>query len=285
MPPLKATAIQEYYNEADSLDEEGLLKILDAGKQWDLSQTLQEGGSAIFPHTFIKECGHQIASVVHSCLNSGAKTVLALGVLHALTDELLVARKQEELYEDISFNPCRGIFSPDVDRTILRKEFSLYFFKLLWELESSRRSHPIPELVIKYPFLVNRTPDLLPGIDQLQAIAKNAVVVATADLCHYGKAYDCQKEKPINTDSLIFAREIIQQGFEVLKTGNYQKYYDYCKTSLSDSTNSCSVLRYLLGPLQAQIHDIKLVNVASLYDASPSQSWVAATLVEMKKIS
>jgi hypothetical protein len=56
--------------------------------------------------------------------------------------------------------------------------------------------------------------------------------------------------------------------FEVLKTGNYREYYSYCKNSISDSTNSCSVLRYLLGPLQAQIKDMKLVDVASLYDVT-----------------
>ncbi|MCK4934862.1 MAG: hypothetical protein KAR79_04675 [Simkaniaceae bacterium] len=283
MLPLKANAIAEYYQEIDLLGKEGLLKILDKGKQWDLSKTLQQGGSAIFPHTFMKECGYQIASVVHGCLNSGAKTVVALGVLHALTDELLAAKKQEELGEDVSHNPKRGIFFPNKDGDILRKEFSLHFFKLLWDLERTRRSHAIPELVFKYPFLVNRTPQLLPGIDHLQDITKNAVVVATADLCHYGKAYDCQKEKPINADSLAFAKKMILTGFEVLKSGNYREYYNYCKNSLSDSANSCSVLRYLLGPLQAQIKDIKLVNVASLFDGSPSPSWVAATLVEMKK--
>ncbi|MCF7806158.1 MAG: hypothetical protein K9M13_00650, partial [Simkaniaceae bacterium] len=119
MIPLKANAIQEYYSEADSLGEECLLKILDAGKQWDLSRTLQRGGSAIFPHTSINECGQQIASVVHGCLNSRAKTVVVLGVLHALTDELLVAKKKEEREEDIALNPYRGIFSPDENNAIL----------------------------------------------------------------------------------------------------------------------------------------------------------------------
>lgn len=282
MLPLKANAIQEYYSEADSLGEKGLLKILDAGKKWDLSRTLQEGGSAIFPHTFIGECGHQIASVVHGCLNSGAKTVVVLGVLHALTDELLAAAIEEAQGADVALNPYRGIFSPD-DKTLLRKEFSLHFFKLLWDLESSRRNSPVPELVIRYPFLVNRAPESLPGIGRLREIAKNAVVVATADLCHYGKVYDCQKTRPINTDSLHFARKTIQQGFEILQTGNYRAYYDYCKTSLSDSMNSCSVLRFLLGPLEAQIQDIKLVNVENLFEGPCSPSWVAATLVVMKK--
>jgi hypothetical protein len=49
----------------------------------------------------MKEYGYQIASVVHSCLNCGASTVIVLGALHALTDELLSAKKKEELGEDI----------------------------------------------------------------------------------------------------------------------------------------------------------------------------------------
>jgi len=283
MYPLKTHAFEEYYREIDRLGDEGLLKILDEGKKWDLSDSLKSGGSAIFPHTFISECGYQIASVVHGCLNSGAQTVLVLGVLHALTDELLSAREKEKAKEDISNEQCWGIWSPHEQSPFLEKEFSLHFFKTLWDLEITRRSHKIPNLVFKYPFLVNRAPQLLPGIDELKRIASDAVVVATADLFHYGKAYDYSEEKPICNDYLLFAQRAIDEGFKILKIGDYEAYADHCDEFISDSINSCSVLRYLLGPLKAIIRDIKLVDTAHLFEGNATPSWVAATLVEMQK--
>ena len=35
----------------------------------------------MFPHATFTVCGHQIAAAVHACLDSGARRVLALGVL------------------------------------------------------------------------------------------------------------------------------------------------------------------------------------------------------------
>ena len=43
------------------LGEEGALRLLDAGRAWDLAPTLRSGGSVIFPHTTLAVCGHQIA--------------------------------------------------------------------------------------------------------------------------------------------------------------------------------------------------------------------------------
>ena len=88
LPDFKAKASQTH----QQLGQESINNILDAGRAWDLSPTLQAGGSIIFPHVGIKVCGHQIASAVHACLNSGADKVLVVGVLHALTQELQDAR-------------------------------------------------------------------------------------------------------------------------------------------------------------------------------------------------
>lgn len=79
-------------NEHARLGTEGAIRLLDAGRAWNLAPALQAGGAVIFPHTSLEVCGHQIAAAVHACLDSGAERVLVIGVLHALTQELEQAR-------------------------------------------------------------------------------------------------------------------------------------------------------------------------------------------------
>src|SRR5579871_5919480 len=74
------------------LGPEGVERLLDAGRAWDLAPVLQAGGAILFPHAGIEVCGPQIAAAVHACLDSGARRVLVIGVLHALTQELEEAR-------------------------------------------------------------------------------------------------------------------------------------------------------------------------------------------------
>src|SRR5512136_1167612 len=88
IPDFKSKSVQEHME----LGQAGALRLLDAGRAWNLAPTLQAGGAIIFPHLGIRACGHQIAAAVHACLDSGAERVLVLGVLHALTDELQDAR-------------------------------------------------------------------------------------------------------------------------------------------------------------------------------------------------
>jgi hypothetical protein len=43
-------------------------------------------------------------------------------------------------------------------------------------------------------------------------------------------------------------------------------------------------LKHLLGPLRGSILDLNLVDASDLYDGVPQPSWVAASLVELKKV-
>ena len=58
----------------------------------NLLAVLKAGGAIIFPHFNIRQCGSHYAATVHACMNSGAHTVLGVGVLHARFDELQTAR-------------------------------------------------------------------------------------------------------------------------------------------------------------------------------------------------
>ena len=69
----------------------GALKLLENSEKWDLHSITRSGGAVIFPHATLQVCGHQIAAAVRAALDSGADHVLALGVVHALTEEIKAA--------------------------------------------------------------------------------------------------------------------------------------------------------------------------------------------------
>jgi hypothetical protein len=72
-----------YRAEHETMGEPGTLERLEQARQWDLASTLSAGGVLVFPHAGVLDCGHQIAAVVHACLDSGADRVIVVSVLHA----------------------------------------------------------------------------------------------------------------------------------------------------------------------------------------------------------
>ena len=80
-----------YREEHEALGEAGTNRLLEAGRQWDFSETLRAGGVIAFPHASVADCGHQIAAAVHGCLDSGLERVVVISVLHAFTDEMEAA--------------------------------------------------------------------------------------------------------------------------------------------------------------------------------------------------
>ena len=57
----KPNGFDQYYGELTSLGNQ-LYEILDQGKEWsgELVKALNNGGGAIFPHTYFSKCGEQI---------------------------------------------------------------------------------------------------------------------------------------------------------------------------------------------------------------------------------
>jgi hypothetical protein len=285
----KAGAFDQYYEEPKILGQEGINAILDKGKRWraELVNTLNSGGAAIFPHTFLSQCGYQIAAAVHAILDSGADQALVLGVLHPMSESLMQARSKELNDEDISYEISRGIFGPGVDpNDCLKNEFSLDLFKILFEAEVKRRGVKAPKLIERYPSLVNKDPATLPGIKDLEQIAKDAVIVATDDMCHHGIGYGVSDMDAMHLDEgYRFARKCIDDGYEMLRKDNYRDYFLHWMNPLAigDPTDTAIVLKYLLGAVSPQVLDLKLVDVSMLFENHVSPSWVAATLVEFKK--
>jgi hypothetical protein len=283
----KPKAFDQYWDEPKILGQNGMAAILDKGKEWGkhLASTLNSGGSVVFPHTFLSKCGHQIAAAVHAVLDSGSDQVLALGILHPMSESLMQARSKELNGEDISLEISRGIFGPEIDpQHCLKNEFSLELFKILFEFETKRRGVKPPKLIERYPSLVNRDPTKLPGIRELKQIAQDAVIIATDDMCHHGVAYGVSEKDavPNNDVGYQFARKHIEEGYSFLKKDDYQSYFSHWMNPLAigDPTDTTIVLKYLLGNVTPRILDLKLIDVSALFENDPSPSWVAATLVE-----
>ena len=267
------------------IGREGAYHLLDAGRKWDLAPVLRQGGTVIFPHATIDACGHQIAAAVHACLDSGASRVVLLGVLHARTPELEAARTRVAAGGDCAAEPSWGIQGPGLSgREDWRDEFSLLHFQFLWERESERRGIVAPELVCRYPFLAGGRPDLLPGADALRDACRDAAVIATMDAFHHGIGYGDppQAARFPESGGLDLAREQILRGFSLLKDGDYQAFQAHCVHSKSDGRDVGQLLRWLLGPLDAEILDLIADDMAPVYE-QPPPTWVAGGLMALRR--
>jgi hypothetical protein len=282
LPDFKALATQEHAR----LGPEGAARLLEAGRAWDLAPALRAGGAAIFPHAGIKVCGHQIAAAVHACLDSGADRVLVLGALHALTHELEEARVRVAHGADVTVETAWGIQGPGLEgRQDWRDEFSLSNFHFLWQHEIRRRGIKGPALVVRYPYLTGGRPHILPGINELQDIARDAVIVATMDPFHHGIGYGEPPETALAPDEggLDLARRRIDEGLVLLRAGDYWGYNQHCVDAKSDGRDVGQVLRYLLGPLAGHILDLVADDMTAFY-RQPAPTWVAGALIELRPV-
>ena len=282
-PALREWVHQQFESERSALGTDGIERILEAGRQWDLAPTLNSGGAVVFPHAGLPACGHQIAAAVHACLDSGSDHVLVIGVLHALSDELEKARVRVANGADVMMEPSWGIQGPGlVCPDDWRYEFSLSNFLFLWQEETQRRGIKGPELFLRYPYLAGGRPMVLPGIDELAQIAKNAVVVSTADPFHHGIGYGESPEQALAPEEggLQLAKEQIESGLRILGMGDYWGYNQHCVSAKSDARDAGQVLRFLLGPLEGRILDLSYQDTTEMYN-QPPPTWVATALMEL----
>lgn len=283
LPDFKTRAAGEHAR----IGTAGAHRLLEAARAWDLAPMLRDGGAAIFPHASIETCGHQIAAAVHGCLDSEAARVLVIGVLHALTQELEEARVRVAEGADVTREPAWGIQGPGLPgRDDWRNEFSLSHFLFLWEEETKRRGISGPELIVRYPHLAGGLPHVLPGIEELLEIKRDAVVVCTTDPFHHGIAYRDPPETalPPKQGGLELARRRIEEGLALLREGDYWGFNQHCVSAKSDGRDAGQVLRYLLGPLEGHILDLVADDMTGAYQA-PAPSWVAGALIELRPVT
>lgn len=288
-----STSLSNYYaRERELLTQTEIDDLLDRGQklesQTTLTTTLSEGGSALFPHTHIRSCGDQTAAVVYAslaaCHLTGKKQILLIGVLHSLTDTLKKALGKELENADLSDEPCRGIFGPGLpSEEIYSQEFSLENFIFLLEQAVKRADIDLPKVIIRYANLAQGHPETFPRIEEITLIARESIVIATADLCHHGVSYKTSPRSAldISPNALDFAKGEIEIGLKLLSKCTYLEYRDYALKSRSDSKEIGQLLMYILGPLESHFRDIRLVDVSDLFEGAPQPNWVAACLVEL----
>jgi hypothetical protein len=153
-------------------------------------------------------------------------------------------------------------------------------FHHLWEAEIQLRGVKGPQVIERYPYLAGGHPEALPGIQELVEIAKDAVIISTADAFHHGIGYG---DAPENSSyplqgGLELARRRINESMEILGRGDYWGYNQHCVSAKSDARDAGQVFRFLRGPMTGRILDLTYSDAAELYH-SPPPTWVAAALM------
>lgn len=274
-----------YTREHAELGEQGTLAHLEKAEQWDLSGTLSAGGVLVFPHTSVKDCGYQTAACVQACLNSGADRVLVLSVLHAFTDEMEQARRRVAAGGDPSREATWGIQGPGIPggRDEWKGDHALMSWRHFWDAEVQRRGLPtakVPQMIERYPYLAGGKPDQLPGFADLETLARDAVIVTTADAFHHGLGYGDAPEESYQPDAtgLQHAKSVIEEGMQILAAGDYWGYNQHCVRAKSDARDTGQVYRYLRGTTTGQVLDLTYTDASELYH-QPPPTWVAAALI------
>jgi hypothetical protein len=273
-----------YAGEHAALGEAGTLERLERARQWDLSGTLAAGGVIVFPHAGVADCGHQVAAAVQACLDSGAGRVLVVSVLHAFTDEMEAARRRVASGGDVTEERTWGIQGPGLKTgNEWRYDHVLTSFRHFWQAETRRRGVKGPRVIERYPYLAGGRPEMLPGIEELQEIAKDAAIVSTADAFHHGIGYGDPPEESLFPEEggLELARRKIEEGIDLLERGDYWGYNQHCVSAKSDARDAGQVFRFLRGPVKGRILDLAYSDAAGLYQ-QPAPTWVAAALMEWR---
>jgi hypothetical protein len=278
---LRADIHAQYHAQHATLGERGTLELLDAARQWDFAPTLRAGGVLVFPHINPQDCGMHTAATVHACLDSGAERVIVISVLHAFTEAMETARIQVAAGADPAQWPFWGIQGPGIaGRDEWRGDHALLSFRHFWAIETRRRGIRGPEVVERYPYLVGGKPERLPGIEELARLAENAVIVSTADAFHHGIGYGDSPDQALDphVGGLDLARRTIEEGIAILGRGDYPGYTRHCVYARNDSRDAGPVFRYVRGPMQGRIVDLRYSDATTLYH-QPAPTWVAGAFV------
>jgi hypothetical protein len=282
---LRNDIVALYTREHGELGQQGTLEHLEKGRQWDLSATLNAGGVLVFPHIGVKDCGYQVAACVHACLDSGAKRVIVISVLHTFSDAMEQARQRVAAGHDVTKEEFWGIQGTAINgRSEWTGDHALMSWRHFWNAEVKRRGlqkHQIPQVFERYPYLAGGKPEIMPGIDDLAELAKDAVIVSTADSFHHGIGYGDTPENTLDHDEkgLAYAQSMIEEGIEVLAKGDYWGYNEHCVQAKSDARDSGQIFRYLRGPMNGRVLDLTYTDASELYN-KPRPTWVAGALVE-----
>ncbi len=273
-----------YRREHEELGRAGTLAMLERAAAFPLADILKAGGVLVFPHAGVRDCGHQIAACVRACLDSEADRVLVISVLHAFSDAMEDARSRVSDGGDPRNEELWGIQGPGLaGRAEWRGDHALYSWRHFWRAELKRRGisgAQAPQVIERYPYLAGGKPGEMPGIGEVAEIARDAVIVSTADAFHHGIGYGDAAEDALWPDErgLARARQVLEEGMAILGSGDYWGYDQHCVTAKSDARDAGQVFRWLRGPMRGRIVDLAFSDSSELYQ-QPAPTWVAAALM------
>lgn len=300
---LQKDIIELYTREHAELGEFGTAYHLGRGyelaKQYDLATTLRNQGVLVFPHAGVQDCGYQIAACVHAALDSGADKVLFISVLHAFTEEMEQARRrvaageppQNEIHWGIQGAGIEGRNQhgrPEWHGNQWQADHAPMSWRFFWNAELKRREidpKDAPTVIERFPYLAGGKPEELPNLAETAEIAKDAVIVSTADAFHHGIGYGDAPEDSFPPDStgLAKAKEQLEAGIRILETGDYWGYNQHCVEAKSDARDAGQLFRYLRGPLKGEVIDLTYTDASALYK-QPPPTWVAAAVFKWEKL-
>lgn len=282
---LRTSINRLYSRELEELGDR-TYELLDDARQWDLSGSLEGGGVVTFAHVNVGDCGIHVAAAVNAALDTGADTLLGIGVLHAFTEEMELARRDVSSGGGSpSSHPTWGIQGPGLDfRDEWMGDHSMRALRHFWKAETERRGITDRRLVERYAFLAGGAPEALPNLDETAAIAENAVIVATGDQFHHGIAYGTPEDEALHMepDGLAAARDSMQRGIDLIAAQDHTGYDRHCVIAKSDDRDTAQLYSHLRGPFRGELIDIGASDATDLYEA-PAPSWAAGGFIRFER--
>lgn len=265
-----------------------------AGGDAAVLRTFAARGVVSFPHLQLRDSADPIARVATSIVASGAKRVVALGVLHGGTlPEPFRALLAEVPRSDEAFARLGGAFTVDGpnlgpsvrrDAALLANEFSLDLFDAVLLAAGAR--------VEVVRLFVGPTRDPRGGFDVAKEIADavrplldaETVCVATGDLVHFGNAYsDGELRMCVGAAFEDVVRDRVDAMHEAaLARRDFAAAYETGTKLRSDQRNILPVIAELLGPgASAETLSFAMSDYAAI-NGVPPPSLVAAALVAFR---
>lgn len=238
---------------------------------------LPERGALVFPHTKLTVSGSLVASVARAAARSG-RPVLALGVLHGARERDAADLARTRAGDARAREALRGVH----DETGLgSEEFSLDNFRALYKRACVREGRSA-QLTTRYPFLAGEHPEDLPGLRDLQCLARDAALVGTADPIHHGFGYGTAHPLDEALDEAAsFARGRIEEQLRALATPDFGEFARLCARDASDFRDVGPVLALLRPSSAWMLEEVRLVDYADVLE-TPRPTWVAAGRIRVQ---
>jgi hypothetical protein len=236
-----------------------------------------EGGALVFPHTRLAVSGTIVAAVAKAVART-RRDVLGLGVLHDIVGVDAETIAKARAGDPEARHILRGVHD---ESGYASDEFSLDGFRELHARACAREHSPV-RVSARFPFLVGDRPDDLPGLEELRRLAKDAVIVATADPIHHGIGYETPEARDDRSaETQAFARVRIEEQMSALAHSGFVEFARLCARDRSDFRDAGPVLARLRPNATWTLEELCLVDYSDVFSCA-RPTWVAAGRIRVR---